>query len=291
VADSGLARQARFDPQRKTDHLEVIPISKASADQRAGRAGRTAPGVCIRLWTETAHARRPARETPEIHRVDLAEAVLMFRKLGVTDWSTLALPDPPVPTVLEATEHFLTLLGALKDDGSLSELGEQLLEFPAHPRIGRFLIEARKRGVGEAAACIAGLLQGRSILVRRMPDKVRQRLQDDFGGDGDSDLLLEMRALEWAASVRFDRGVCSEAGLHAQSARQAWQIAKQFDRPAQRGSHFRGSEVSEKPSSGLRKSLAVAFADQVGRRRPDTDVSTLPDGLSYCGGRSRRHRW
>jgi ATP-dependent helicase HrpB len=278
VIDSGLARQARFDPHRKIDHLEVVPISKASADQRAGRAGRTAPGVCIRLWTETSHQRRPARETPEIHRVDLAEAVLMFRKLGVKDWSELALPDAPPPTVLEATESFLTLLGALDREGNLTDLGARLLEYPAHPRIGRFLLEAESRGVGESAARIAGLLQGRSILVRRMPDSVRQRLHDDFGGDGDSDLLLELRALEWAASVNFGQAVCAESGIHAQTARQAWQVRKQFDRPASRGVNFRGSEEGVFISSDLRKCLAVAFADQVGRRRPDTRRCDLVDG-------------
>lgn len=271
VIDSGLARVARFDPHRKTDHLEVCDISKASADQRAGRAGRVAPGQCIRLWTQTAHARRPDRETPEIHRVDLAEAVLMFRKLGVRDWSVLHLPDPPSAAALEATESFLTLLGALDRKGNLTSMGEQLLEFPAHPRIGRFLLEADARGVGSSAAKIAGLLQERSILVHRMPDTVRQRLQDDFGGKGESDVLLEANVLEWAASVRFDRGICAESGVHAQSARQAWQIGKTFDR-------FRDSETVRDRSSELRKSLALAFADQVGRRRPDTRRCDLVDG-------------
>ena len=278
VVDSGLARQARFDPHRKTDHLEVVPISKASADQRAGRAGRTAPGTCIRLWTETAHARRPARETPEIHRVDLAEAVLMFRKLGVTDWSTLALPDPPAGNVLEATQTFLSQLGALSSEGTLTQLGEDLLEFPAHPRIGRLLLEAVKRGVADRAAQLAGLLQGRSILIRRVSEKVRQRLHDDFGGEGESDLLMELNALEWAASVRFDRGMCAEAGIHAQTARQAWQIGKQFDRASTRGEKFRTSEEPKDPSSELRKCIAVAFADQVGLRRPNTRRCDLVDG-------------
>ena len=238
VVDSGLARVARFDPHRKIDHLDVVPISKASADQRAGRAGRVRPGECIRCWTESSHARRPARETPEIHRVDLAEAVLMFRHLGVNDWSELHLPDPPAAAVLKSTETFLRMLGALDAEGALTETGRRLLDVPAHPRIGRFLLEAQTRGVSTSAARIASLLQDRSILVRRVPEKVRQNLVDTFGGDGRSDVLMELFALEWAASMKFDRGMCEDFGIHAGAARQAWQLAKTFEK-------FRSSEEAD----------------------------------------------
>ncbi|MGA0332686.1 MAG: ATP-dependent helicase HrpB, partial [Kiritimatiellia bacterium] len=284
VIDSGLARIARFDPVRGVDQLESEPISRASADQRAGRAGRTAPGICVRLWTEAGHRARPQRETPEIHRVDLAEAVLSFRAIGVTDWSTLALPDPPDPGVLQATEGFLHQLGALNRKGELTDLGRELLEFPAHPRIGRLMLEAEKRGVVEPAALLAALLQGRPLLLRKLPSSVRQQQLDLFGGDGSSDLLMSLNACEWAAALKFDRNQCQELGIHAATARTAVQTARLFLRTRS------PAKTAARPAEALRKCLAVAFADHLALRRPHTRRCDLVDGRvaeidadSLCG--------
>ncbi|MDF3129843.1 ATP-dependent helicase HrpB [Kiritimatiellaeota bacterium B1221] len=272
VIDSGLARIARFDPVRGVDQLNVENISRASADQRAGRAGRTAPGICVRLWTEAGNRTRPVRETPEIHRVDLAESVLTFRALGVKDWSTLALPDPPEASVLDTTEKFLFQLGALDRKGDLTPLGRQLLDYPAHPRIGRLMLEAESRGVAESAALIAALLQGRPLLLRKISSSARQQQLDLFSGDGASDLLMQLQACEWAAAVRFDRNQCQELGIHALTARQAFQNAKLFLR---KGSSAR--PVAD-AATELRKCLAVAFADHLALRRPHTRRCDLMDG-------------
>jgi ATP-dependent helicase HrpB len=111
VVDSGLARVARFDPARGVDTLRVEPISQASADQRAGRAGRVAPGVCWRLWSAADHAARPARNTPEIQRADLAEAVLLLHALGRAG---LPFLDPPDPERARRAEALLEMLGAIE---------------------------------------------------------------------------------------------------------------------------------------------------------------------------------
>ncbi|MDA3874433.1 MAG: ATP-dependent helicase HrpB, partial [Kiritimatiellae bacterium] len=288
VIDSGLARVARFDPVRGVDQLQVEAISQASADQRAGRAGRTSPGQCVRLWTRAGHASRPLRETPEIHRVDLAEAVLTLRALGVTDWTTLALPDPPDASVLQHTERFLSRLGALDREGEITETGRQLLEYPAHPRIGRLMLEAEKRGLNEEAALLAGLLQGRPLFSRKLPASVRQQQVELFAGDGDSDLLMLLRAVQWAEAMRFDRRKCQELGIHAGSAHEALQTAGLFNRIGRnRGASQNGCFET---SIGLRKCLAVAFADHLALRRPDTRRCDLVDGRvaeigkeSVCG--------
>jgi len=272
VIDSGLARVARFDPVKGIDQLNVEAISRASADQRSGRAGRTAPGISVRLWTEAGQRHRPARETPEIHRVDLAEAVLTFRALGVSDWTQLALPDPPDPNVLRTTETFLQQLGALSPEGEISERGRTILEYPAHPRIGRLMIEAERRGVAESAALIAGLLQGRPLLLRNISSKAKQEQLDLFSGDGSSDLIMQLHACEWAASVRFDRQQCQELGLHGATARQAIQTAKIFLRKTN------PNPAPTNPSEELRKCLAVAFADHLALRRPHTRRCDLIDG-------------
>jgi ATP-dependent helicase HrpB len=277
VIDSGLARIARYDPARGVDELNVEPISQSSADQRAGRAGRTAPGICVRLWTRAGHATRPPRDTPEIHRVDLSEAVLTLRALGVSDWSTLALPDPPDEATLRRSEEFLHELGALDAQGHITPLGRDLLDYPADPRTARLMIEAERRGVHEAAAQLAGLLQGRPLLQRKPGSAVQQRRLDLFGGDGSSDLLLQLRALRHAADHRFDRDACEDLGIHALTARQALETARQFTRIGNRRLEADISAADE--DSALRLCLAVAFADRLARRRdPHTRRCDLIDG-------------
>jgi len=276
VVDSGLARVARFDPIRWVDRLEIEPISVSSADQRAGRAGRTAPGICVRLWTEAGQARRPQHDTPEIHRVDLSEAVLTLRALGVTDWSTLRLPDPPEGTRLHATESFLFNLGALDPHGQITPMGRALLDYPAHPRIGRLMLEAEHRGVEEDAALIAGLLQGRPLFLRKAPASAQRERVDLFSIDGTSDLAMWKEACRWAADMRFDRDKCAELGLHAGVARTALQTARQFLQIGRRRDTPRPSP--ENPRVELRKCLAVAFADHLAKRRPHTRRCDLVDG-------------
>src|SRR5215831_6482284 len=114
VIDSGLARIPRYDPYRGINTLLVEKISRASADQRAGRAGRTAPGVCLRLWSRDEHARRPARELPEIRRLDLAEAVLTLKAAAIEDLRKFRWLDPPDEASLAHAEELLADLGALK---------------------------------------------------------------------------------------------------------------------------------------------------------------------------------
>src|SRR5205085_3681441 len=129
VIDSGLARIPRYDPYRGLNTLSVEKISRASADQRAGRAGRTAPGTCLRLWTAQDHARRPARELPEIRRLDLAEVVLTLKAAGIDDLRQFRWLDPPEEASLSHAEELLADLGALRGS-SITELGRRMLAFP-----------------------------------------------------------------------------------------------------------------------------------------------------------------
>lgn len=277
VVDAGLARVARFDPARGVDQLDLEPVSRASADQRAGRAGRTAPGVCVRLWTPAGHQTRPARETPEIHRVDLSEALLSLRALGVRDLNDLAFPDPPAEPVLRRTEGFLRAIGALDPRGEVTPTGRQMLDYPAHPRVARMMLEAEARGVHREAALLAGILQGRPLFQHKVPSAVRQRRLDLFGGDGSSDLLMQIRAVEEAAARGFDRAYCADTGIHAGAARQAVTVASQFHRIGNRRAEDASSETD--PDTALRLCVAVAFADRLARRRSrDTRRCDLVDG-------------
>ena len=140
VIDSGLARIPRYDPYRGINTLTIEKISRAAADQRAGRAGRTAPGMCLRLWSEREHGDRPAQELPEVKRLDLAEVVLTLKAADVVDLRKFRWLEPPEERSLAHAEELLTDLGALVAELlSITPLGRRMLAFPLHPRyeIGR----------------------------------------------------------------------------------------------------------------------------------------------------------
>src|SRR5437667_4664383 len=168
VVDSGLARVARYDAERGISTLFVEPISRASADQRKGRAGRTAPGTCHRLWTESGQLNRAERNTPEIQRSDLAEVVLLLHSLGIKRAAEFDWLDKPDRHAVERAERLLRTLGAVtshplaapksdevphpagrrreSDEGGsdLTPIGRQMLKLPMHPRYSRMLVEAGK---------------------------------------------------------------------------------------------------------------------------------------------------
>ncbi|HKB04487.1 MAG TPA: ATP-dependent helicase HrpB [Gemmataceae bacterium] len=164
VVDTGLARQLVYDPSVGLDRLELVNISRASADQRAGRAGRTQPGICVRLWSEVAHRSRTAQTDPEIKRVDLAGAALQLLALGESV-ETFPWLDPPAEHVVQQSLDLLALLGAIRD-GQLTDIGRSLARLPIHPRLGRLLLEGAKFGEVRKVALAAALLSERDPFPR-----------------------------------------------------------------------------------------------------------------------------
>ena len=158
VIDSGLARKSVFDPHRGINTLLIEKISRASADQRAGRAGRTAPGLCVRLWKESDQKSRPAYDEPEIRRIDLCETILQLTALGHAADSFNWL-DPPTPESLHHANSTLHALHAMEESG-LSEIGRRLLSFPVHPRFGAMFIAAEYYGCLPSACLSAALPTG-----------------------------------------------------------------------------------------------------------------------------------
>jgi ATP-dependent helicase HrpB len=168
IVDSGLARQLRFDPSVGLDRLLLGPISRASADQRAGRAGRTAAGVCLRLWEERTHAHRPAFELPEIERVDLAAAVLQLWSWGETDVMSFPWFQAPSQPGVDAALVLLERLEVIEDRG-LTSLGRTLARLPVHPRIARLLVEGERQGCLSQAALASAMLSERDPFLRSGP--------------------------------------------------------------------------------------------------------------------------
>src|SRR6185503_6994850 len=155
------------DPDRGINSLLMEEISRASAEQRKGRAGRTAPGTCWRLWTESSQLNRPERNTPEIQRSDLAEVVLLLHSLGIRKAAEFDWLDKPEAAAVERAEKLLHLLGAIDEQTEeLTPAGKQMLRLPMHPRYSRMLVEAARYSCVPAAALCAALVSGRDLLMR-----------------------------------------------------------------------------------------------------------------------------
>jgi len=192
VVDSGLAKQLQHDAGTGLDRLETVRIPLDSADQRAGRAGREAPGLCLRLWTERQTQALAARQVPEIARLDLAGPALQLLAWG-EDPRSFAWFEAPPAHHLEAAMELLGLLGAV-EGGRLTARGKALAELPLHPRLGQLLLEAATRGHGEEGAWVAALLSER--------DPLRGAVGVGVSG---SDLLDRVDALRGGAGHRGAR--------------------------------------------------------------------------------------
>jgi len=286
VVDGGLARMARYDAERGIQTLMVEEISRASADQRAGRAGRTAPGTCWRLWTESGHLNRPARNTPEIQRADLAEVVLLLHSLGVRQAATFDWLDAPDKAAVLRAERLLHILGALEEgrgaesSGSdLTPVGRQMLRLPMHPRFARLLVEASRRGCVPAACLCAALVSGRDLLMRvNREDPSSADARELFEGSTQSDFHTLLRAHQYARNAHFSLEACRRHGIHAQTARQVEDTFQQLVRIAEREKMMTrdsGSASAEAGDEGLLKSLCAGFVDQVCVRKDSGSLDCL----------------
>jgi ATP-dependent helicase HrpB len=171
VVDAGQARVPRYDPRTGMTALQTVTASKASAEQRAGRAGRIEPGVAYRLWSKMDHAARRPFAAPEITQVDLAPLVLELACWGDPGGASLRWLDPPPGRPVEEGRQLLVLLGALDGDGRPTELGRRMADLPLHPRLARMVAVAADRGRGFEACLLAALLEERDVL-RGRPDEV-----------------------------------------------------------------------------------------------------------------------
>jgi ATP-dependent helicase HrpB len=248
VVDSGLARQLIYDPSVGLDRLELVNISQASADQRAGRAGRTQPGICIRLWSEVSHRSRPAETEPEIRRVDLAGAVLQLLSLG-EKVETFPWLDPPNEHAARQAMELLDRLGAIAND-NLTDLGRSMPRLPVHPRLARMLLEGARHGVLRQAALAAALLSERDPFRRGLVPHATP-----------SDLLDRMEAVEGGLSQLgpLNRG----ATRFILRARDQLVRLTEPEALATGG----GTVANASGSDAIGRSLLAAFPDRLCRRR------------------------
>ncbi|MGF1548584.1 MAG: ATP-dependent helicase HrpB [Thiotrichales bacterium] len=251
VVDSGWMRAPRFDPRTGLTRLETGRVSRAAADQRAGRAGRLGPGVCYRLWSAATQTQLAAFNPPEIQSADLAPLALDLAQWGVADAATLAWLDPPPAGALAQARQLLQELGALDAGGRLSPLGRKMAALPLHPRLAHMLVRAKPRGVGGLACDIAALLSERDIL--RGPT-------DSQACDFTTRLsALQVHRRAAGARVDLDRNACVSAERAARQWRQLLGVAAT-------DSYDAGAV------GGL---LALAYPDRVARRRNGDEARYL----------------
>lgn len=264
VIDSGLARIPRFDANRGINTLLVEKISQSSADQRAGRAGRTAPGACMRLWSREEHGHRQAQELPEIKRLDLAEVVLTLKAAGIENLRKFRWLEPPDEPSLAHAEELLTDLGALDKSGTITPTGRKMLAFPIHPRYARMMLAAQEYGCVYQAALVAALTQGRDLLLRNVGRDVNELREDLFGEKASSDFWILMRAWTYASKNQFRLDACRKLGIHAVTARQVGPLFDHFLRIAEReGLDVQSREVKDE---ALQKCVLIGFSDRVAHR-------------------------
>ncbi len=264
VVDTGLARTLIFDPAVGLDRLKLMPIARASAEQRTGRAGRTRPGVCIRLWSASGHLARPEQTEPEIRRVDLAGAVLQLLCLGEADLNNFPWLEPPPAATVAQGLALLRQLGAIDDKG-VTPLGRTLARLPVHPRIGRLLLEGQRWGVPERAALAAGLLSERDPFSRSLdrPAGNAAPTHSDM-----LDRVLALEEFEQSSRVQTHQGT-----LNRHAARFLLRARDQLVRSVSRDAEPRAQRAAQRSASGANpeeaflRALLAAFPDRLARRR------------------------
>ena len=264
VVDSGLVRQSSYDVARGFDSLRVVKIARAAADQRAGRAGRTGPGRCVRLWSESDHRNRAEFEKPEVRRVDLAEAILFLKRLGVNKISGFRwLSQPEAERRLDA-EKLLTWLGALDSDGRLTKVGKQMAALPLHPRLASLVLQGRDC-LGEVLF-VAAAVQGEGVFKKGGRGKMWAEFLEGEPG-WRNDFGAEWLAMMAAKNVDFRPRECEGLGVLARGARETWKNFQQLGRLSQkRGARIKEPDFRQR-GEACAKAMLVAFGDRLAVRR------------------------
>ncbi|GLH67962.1 ATP-dependent helicase HrpB [Geothrix edaphica] len=254
VVDSGLGREASHSPWSGLSGLRTVRISQARCTQRTGRAGRTGPGRCLRLYTEADFGARPAFDTPELQRSDLAEPMLSLHGMGIAEPSALDWFEAPPAAATTAAETLLTRLGALAD-GALTPVGRRMADLPLHPRLARLAIAGQDLGIPQLSLRAAALLETGSLTARQGLDRTPVKT----GHGADSDLLLRLDQFEEAEAAGFSAGACRAAGLDAAAIHRARRAVQSLSRLLPSPAEPADAETR------LLKALLQAYPDRVGQ--------------------------
>ncbi|KFG51362.1 ATP-dependent RNA helicase [Toxoplasma gondii p89] len=290
VIDPGFSKQKVYNPRARVESLLVSPISKASAQQRAGRAGRTRPGKCFRLYTEKAFEQELVDQTyPEILRSNLGSVVITLKKLGIDDLVHFDFMDPPAPETLMRALEQLNYLGALDDEGELSPEGESMAEFPLDPQLAKALVDSAKFECSKEMLSIAAML---SVPLTFLRPKERSREADAAKArfshlDGDHLTLLNVfhaYVQHGGGSPESERQFCFDNFLNPRSLASAKNVRTQLQRTMERLSIPLNSTpyTSKEYYSNIRKALVAGYFMQVAHLQRSGHYLTVKDNQTVA---------
>ena len=277
VVDPGFCKQMVYNPKLGMDSLVVTPISQASANQRAGRAGRTGPGKCFRLYTESAYKNEMLPSSvPEIQRTNLGNTVLTLKAMGINDLINFGFMDPPPVQTLVNALQMLFALGALDEEGLLTRLGRKMAEFPLEPQMSKIVIASVDLGCADEVLTIVGMLSAEEIFYRpkekqAQADMKRARF---FQQEGDHLTLLAIYQA-WAAA-KFSAPWAFENFLHARSLKRAQDIRKQLVSIMDR--YRLPIESCGKNWKRVQKAICSGYFTHAAKKDPQEGYKTLVEG-------------
>jgi ATP-dependent RNA helicase DHX8/PRP22 len=277
VIDPGFAKQKVYNPKTGMDSLVVVPISKASAKQRAGRAGRTGPGSCYRLYTEQAFAHEMLEfPVPEIQRTNLSTVCLQLKAMGINDLLGFDFMDPPQSQTLVTALHSLYVLGALDDEGLLTRLGRKMAEFPLEPQLAKILLTSVDLGCSEEVLTVVSMLSVQNVFYRpkdksAQADQKKARFHQP---EGDHLTLLAVYEA-WKAS-KFSSAWCFENFIQARGMNQAQEVRKQLLGIMDR--YKLDVTSSGKNYKIVAKCIAAGYFNNVAKRDPQEGYRTMSEG-------------
>merc|ERR1712232_782709 len=275
VIDPGFCKQNTFNPRTGMESLIVVPCSKASANQRAGRAGRVKPGKCFRLYTKWSFEHELDDDNaPEIQRSNLGHVVLMLKSIGIDDLLHFDFMDPPPPeTLIKALEQ-LYALSALNDQGDLTKTGRRMAEFPMDPQLSKMLIQSEKYKVVDEALTICGMLGVANAVFYRPKDKGihADNARKNFHKPGGDHLTLLHVYKTWE-ETGFSLNWCMENYLQNRSLKRARDIREQLVDMIEKVE----MELTSDPNNidGIRKSVLAGFLYHTARLRKDGSYVTV----------------
>ncbi|EMS12935.1 ATP-dependent RNA helicase [Entamoeba histolytica HM-3:IMSS] len=277
VVDSGFVKQKVHNPRLGMDQLLITPISQACADQRAGRAGRTGPGKCYRLYTEKAYLNEmPIVSIPEIQRANLADTVLILKAIGINNVIDFDYMDPPMHNTLISALHHLYAISALDDDGKLTQLGRKMAEFPLEPPLAKMLIVSEQFGCSEEVVTIVAALSVGNLFIRpkEKEEEADRRKRQLSSSAGDHLTMLQVYN-NWIKNGKSPSW-CKENYINFRSLYKCEDIRKQLIKIMKKY-HIQLISSHNNPIPII-KSIVSGFFVHAAKRDPQEGYRTLVDG-------------
>ena len=277
VIDPGFAKQNAYDPRLGMDSLVVMPISQAQARQRSGRAGRTGPGKCYRLYTEAAYRNEMLPNSiPDIQRTNLAHTILMLKAMGINDLLSFDFMDPPPAQTMITALGALYALSALDDEGLLTRLGRKMADFPMEPPLAKMLIASVELGCSEEILSIVAMLSVQSVFYRPKEKQAQADSKKAKFHQPEGDHLTLLAVYNGWKGSNFSNPWCYENFIQARSMRRAQDVRKQLLGIMDRYKHDILS--AGRDFNRVRRAICSGFFRHAAKKDPQEGYKTIVEG-------------